>query len=55
MERAKGNVGSQAAVLECRNVGRAFDSYDGEGKNEVLRGMDFEVHLEPVSAARPHC
>ena len=44
MERAEGNVKSAPAVLECRNVGRSFDSYDGGGKNEVLRGMDFEVH-----------
>ena len=44
MERAEGNVKTKAAVLECRNVGRSFESYDGSGRNEVLRGMDFEVH-----------
>lgn len=44
MERAEGNVKSGASVLECRNVGRSFDSYDGGAKNEVLRGMNFEVH-----------
>ena len=44
MERAEGNVKTGAAVLECRNVGRSFESYDGSGRNEVLRGMNFEVH-----------
>ena len=43
MERAEGNVKTGAAVLECRNVGRSFESYDGSGRNEVLRGMNFEV------------
>lgn len=43
-ERAEGNVKTGAAVLECRNVGRSFESYDGSGRNEVLRGMNFEVH-----------
>ncbi len=44
MERSEGNVNKKAPVLECRNVGRSFDSYDGKGKNEVLRGMKFEVY-----------
>ena len=44
MERAEGNVKTGTAVLECRNVGRSFESYDGSGRNEVLRGMNFEVH-----------
>lgn len=43
MERTEGNVKPGVPVLECRNVGRSFDSYDGGGKNEVLRGVDFEV------------
>lgn len=43
MERAKGNV-NELAVLECRNVGRSFESYEKNGEmNEVLRGVDFEV------------
>lgn len=43
MERAEGNVNS-APVLECRNVGRSFDSYEKDGeKNEVLRDLNFEV------------
>jgi len=30
--------------LECRGVGRSFDSYEKSGApNEVLRGVDFEV------------
>ena len=43
MERAKGNV-TGAPVLECRNVGRTFEGRGGSGKNEVLRGVNFEVH-----------
>lgn len=46
MERAKGHVSTdaQAPVLECRDVGRSFDSYEKEGeRNEVLRGVNFEV------------
>ncbi len=42
MERAKGDV-TGAPVLECRGVGRSFEGYNGGGKNEVLRGVDFEV------------
>lgn len=43
MERAKGNV-NDLPVLECRGVGRSFDSYEKNGeKNEVLRCIDFEV------------
>lgn len=43
MERAEGNVTS-APVLECRDVGRSFDSYEKNGeKNEVLRGINFDV------------
>lgn len=44
MERSEGNIKKKNPVLECRNVGRSFDSYDGKGKNEVLRGMNFEVY-----------
>ena len=43
MERAKGNV-TGTPVLECRNVGRTFEGRGGSGKNEVLRGVNFEVH-----------
>ena len=42
MERAKGDV-SGAPVLECRGVGRSFESHNSQGKNEVLRGIDFTV------------
>lgn len=42
MESTKGNV-SSSAVLECRNVCRSFESYDGSGKNTVLQGMNFDV------------
>lgn len=41
MERTEGNVIAGGAVLECRNVGRSFDNYDGNGRNEVLRNMNF--------------
>ena len=43
MERAKGNVTGNV-VLECRNVGRTFKGYNGGPDNEVLRGVEFEVH-----------
>ena len=49
MERAKGHVstGAQAPVLECRDVGRSFDSYEKEGeRNEVLRGVNLSlIHI----------
>lgn len=44
MECAEGNLNT-APVLECRNVGRSFDSYEKDGEqNEVLRDLNFEVH-----------
>ena len=43
MERAEGRV-KTPPVLECRGVGRNFESFDKDGEpNEVLRGVDFEV------------
>lgn len=43
MERAEGRV-KTPPVLECRGVGRTFESFDKDGEpNEVLRGVDFEV------------
>lgn len=43
MERTERHVNT-VPVLECRNVGRSFDSYEKNGeKNEVLRALDFEV------------
>ncbi len=41
MERTSGIV--DAAVLECRNVSRTFDGYQGDEQNEVLKGIDFTV------------
>lgn len=41
MERTTGSV--NAPVLECRNVGRTFEGYNGGEKNEVLKGIDFSV------------
>lgn len=41
MEREKGCVA--APVLECRSVGRSFESYDDAGLHTVLKGVDFEV------------
>lgn len=43
MEYAEGNV-KNAPVLECRGVGKSFESYEPGGEpNEVLRGVDFEL------------
>lgn len=43
MERAEGNVKS-APVLECREVGRTFESYEKNGEsNVVLKDVNFEV------------
>ena len=46
MERAKGPMSTStgAPVLECRDVGRSFDSCEKDGeRNEVLHGVNFEV------------
>ena len=40
MESAAGNLKS---VLECRNVSKEYNSYDGSGKNQVLKDIDFQV------------
>ena len=43
MERAEGNV-KNAPVLECRGVGRTFESYEKNGEaNVVLQDVNFEV------------
>ena len=43
MERSEGNVNA-APILECRSVGRSFESYDKKEEiNEVLRNVDFDV------------
>lgn len=44
MERAEGNVKTGAAVLECRNVGRSFESYVEADAMRSSAGMNFEVH-----------
>ncbi|MEG0340047.1 MAG: ABC transporter ATP-binding protein [Oscillospiraceae bacterium] len=41
MERSRGNV--ESAVLECRNVSRVFEGYNGEAENEVLKDVNFKV------------
>ena len=40
MESAAGTVNE---VLRCGHVSREFDSYDGSGKNHVLKDVDFSV------------
>lgn len=41
MESKARNINTIA--LKCNHVSKEFDSYDGSGKNEVLRDINFEV------------
>lgn len=41
MESTKSNI--KKIALDCKNVFKEFDSYDGSGKNKVLNDVSFQV------------
>ena len=41
MESTAGTLNN--VPLICDNVSKEFDSYDGSGKNEVLKDISFQV------------